>query len=169
MRNLFNTYRDIFISKFNVSEERFNADFNEWVINRGMDVQSKNDFIWRIFNRLVFEAPSKDGNLYQNLRDVYGEMFGFLIKEKKSASHILRQIHYCDLALHEERNYVIEVVVHSSDCCPECNSIEGLKMTVEEALKKEIIPLRDCTRSKGCICFYGFRAKRDQNGTIVMK
>jgi hypothetical protein len=132
-------------------------------IKRSMDVQSKNDFIWSVFNRLVFEAPSKPGNLFYNLRWLYVEMFGFLIKEKKKAAHILKQIHYCNLVLELNNDYVVEATIRTTGCCPECSTHEGLKMTIAEAINKELLPFPECTRDKGCVCFYGFRLKRDQD------
>jgi len=168
MRDLFKPYREILISKFEVTEERFNQDFNEWVIKYGISKQSKNDFIWSMFNRLVSEALSKPGNMFYNLRWLYAEMWQFLIKEKKNATHIKKEMLYCDLVLAEEETYKVLANI-ITNCCPECDKFDGLKIPLTQAILTQPLPVPECTRLGGCICCYSFRAERDSKGNIVMK
>src|SRR5258707_818814 len=115
--DLFNYYRDRHLTKFEVDDARFNHDFNEWVSKRGFSTQSKNDYIWSVLNRLVFEAPSKGGGLYQNLRPIYSEMWQFLLKERKNTFHVHKLLLYCDLYLAQDDRVNMQVMLIASKYC----------------------------------------------------
>jgi hypothetical protein len=152
-------------------ESEFNEQFNSWSATRGVSIHSKNDFIYSLFNGLIFKTGQivRGKKLYQVLRPIYFEMWRFLLYEEKPRSHVLKLMLYCDLILAEDENYKMRAQIIGSKCCDECDKLDGLNMPIEDAIMNQPLPVPNCTKTTGCACCYGFSVERDLRGKPVPK
>ncbi len=168
----FNKYKTILIAKFGVVEKSIEEGMVFWFNKYGDTEKTRSDFIWSVFNLVlenIGETFSSEEDLYRRQKEVYFEMWHFLSDEGKDFSHIRKQIHFCDLKIHDQSDWESEVTFIATKCCPECEKNNELTMPIEEAIIKQPLPNPKCTRATGCVCCYGFRGKRDINGRLIRK
>jgi hypothetical protein len=167
---IFQKHKQNIFKKFELPEEQFNSEFNKWREKRGDNGQSKKDFIWSLYNRILALAPqqAKDElQLYEFQRTVFSQMFVFEIDEGRKSKASLKQVHWCDLNKAALSNFKMHAFFITNGCCPECEKLNGAKMSIEKALNQQPLPLAECTRKTGCVCRYGFEAERDNQGRLI--
>lgn len=90
-------------------------------------------------------------------------------KKKVPNTQTLKKLHYVDLKIIELSKYCTEVYIFSKGCCDECDALDMLTMSVEDALTYSLLPYTGCTRKTGCCCRYLSRAVRNEKGRLIMK
>jgi len=169
---LIESYKEMFSDKYHFDGEEFFAIYQEWIIKFGETEKSKADFVWSMFNRIANSYAGKFKNeleMYTFMRGIYADMWQFLLKEGRDSSHVKRLMHYCDLKTAGDENYKVNAQIIGTKCCPECDEIDGLVIPLDEAINKQILPFKGCTRKNGCICCYGFPYERDLENNLVRK
>lgn len=160
-----------FFRKFGMTEENILSHYNEWKLNR---VDRIEDYLWYIFNFLLNENMKQSRNivdLYKRNDEIYMQMLYFRRKiEGKPANEIQKALNYNRLELNiEKTKYEFDLIIIGTIDCEACKNIDGKIITVQQALKKEIIPYNECTRKQGCACLYSIKLKRDNNDRLIRK
>ena len=172
----FEKYRDVLFVQFRVIPDGFYIEYNKHIQKTGDSPESKSDFIWRCFNEVAMQVPGlyppDDRRLYETLKSLYLEMGRFLLDTNRDRKHIQRKFFEAELKLIEidSKNFGFEqeVEIIGTNCCEYCSGLDGLKMSVEETIQKNLLPGK-CTRSSGCICCYAVVAKFDERGRLIPK
>lgn len=122
---------------------------------------SKQDKKWQRFNQKLEKLMQE--NDFFGLGTTYYEMAAFAKQEGPDYEH-LRQLGY-EMKLKVQVNnlrqlssdgYVKSVeAIATSNSCSTCKSVNGTKISLEEALNKSVLPVRECTfEPYGCRCTY---------------
>lgn len=101
---------------------------------------SRSDILWSIIAKLQMEAMKKEQ--WQQLNSLYFTQAEFLHKQGKGYSHILKIAMKCQLE-HMKSMDITKMEILAS-LCNKCASINGRKMSVEEALEVIPLPPEDC-------------------------
>ena len=122
------------------------------------------DIIWALFVDAGTKAALK--NDLSSLAEIYYKQARFLYEEGKNYLPALRQFH--DLTLKNkilgQREgdifYGVQIMTNS-DACSACRKLDGIRLTIEEAIKKNLLPNIDCTHNPDpkrkdhfCRCYY---------------
>ena len=122
------------------------------------------DVIWALFQN-VLKVAALNNNL-STLARIYYEQAQFLYEEGKNHLPALVEFHEITLknmALEQSKNDILHGVqiATNRDACPTCRKLDGIRLTIEEAAKKGLLPNENCTHKpdpnrKGhfCRCFY---------------
>ena len=90
--------------------------------------------------------------------------------EHRNGNHIKGVLLENELRLWElQTTYESEVVIISGHCCEYCDNLNHKQLSFKEALQKQYLASKDCTRVSGCNCCYGHVALRDSNDRLIMK
>ena len=172
----FNKYKTILITKFGVLEKTIEEGMVVWLNKYGDTEKTRSDFIWSVFNLVlenIGETFTNEDDLYHRQRDVYWDMIKLLIDEGRDTTHLRRVITLVELKNMEfkENNSLFEseLIISGTNCCEECDKIDGIKTTIEKELNIQLLPYSKCTRNAFCSCFYFISAKRDGNGRLIWK
>jgi len=176
MRFNFDKYKKLLIAKYNMSQNSFDENLNNWIKKRENLESSKRDFIWSCFNFLLLDY-SKNSNdeiaMYNSQKDIYWDMRLMLIDEGRDSKHIIKVINFIFLKISEindnNAKFESELVIIGTKCCEECNKIDGIKTTIRKELANQLLPYNKCTRESGCICCYADLFKRGENGRLIRK
>jgi hypothetical protein len=114
------------------------------------------DIIWGLFNQLVLKA-----NDPASLRMIYYEMALFLYQEGRDFFDVLQDSAKMRLVEYKQSGIIKKVKVTTvSDSCTECQKLKNQIFTIDEALEKMPIPIRNCTHQMKdgqpgwCRCIY---------------
>lgn len=161
-----------YLKQFQLDEISIRHHFDEWKKEKKAKA---NKYLWYIFEK-VREAISKQATSeIQRCRlnaELFKKMWEYKIKiENKNANDILKlqfenQLHVLKL---EQTVYRLEIEVISGHCCLFCNSLNGKKLSLEEALSKQPLASDQCTRQWGCNCCYAENFARDSNNRFIKK
>ncbi len=168
---LIKKYLDFF-RKYGLSETMIREIYEKWLPGTGLIT----DFIWFIFEYLLTEIAKQKTPLalefHRLTSDVYNQMAMYLIKEgKRNPNYLLKKFHYHELCYSEiaTTNFVVEVEILSRKCCPYCDNINGLKMTIEEAKEKQLLASENCTNARNCTCSYLVKPLRGDDRWALVK
>lgn len=121
------------------------------VFNRRQSSASLNDALWSICNEYIIENM-KSGNT-ANICSLYYQMERILVAEGKNANTIVKKRLYYDLLDKKKQGLPIAIVVCAYDACEACKKLDGKEYDIDEAIKKQPIPPKDCTCPR-CTCTY---------------
>lgn len=114
------------------------------------------DIIWGLFNQLVLKA-----NDPASLKLIYYEMALFLYQEGRDFFDVLQDSAKMRLVEYKQSGIIKKVKVTTvSDSCAECQKLKNQIFTIDEALEKMPIPIRNCTHQikdgqpGWCRCIY---------------
>ena len=110
-----------------------------------------------------------DEEFWYKVREEGLKLFKELIDTKQSVTDATKIICYADLKRAECSDVQQEVHIIGSHCCDNCKQLDNETFPLNEALKLQPLPPKNCTRSAGCICCYGFSGVRDNNGHLIFK
>ena len=91
------------------------------------------------------------------------------MKKQKRPNKIIRE--KLDNYLKSQRpigNYSMQIEIISGNCCEYCDSMNGNRIDLDEAIKKRYLASEKCTREWGCNCCYAYTAERDENGDLII-
>src|SRR5690606_8434613 len=71
--------------------------------------------------------------------------------------------------INQTGQFEIIVNVIANKCCPECSKNDEKELTEYEAINQSPIGSNECTRKVGCVCGYGIRLKRNDDGRLIPK
>lgn len=156
------------LRRLGVSEEEYES--RKQLLRANNNYSNEADFIWGLLNEMlqsiaVNVTALKD--LYQKQRRVYLVMWQMLLAENRDTAHVKKQLVRCDLMAAKEYGLKMEVSIVASMCCAECTKWDDKKMSLDQAIAEQPIPIATCTRHAGCICVYTFSATRDENGRVI--
>jgi hypothetical protein len=122
---------------------------------------SLGDIAWGVANKLIIDI-TRSGET-DRLHHVYFQMALYLNRCGKDYSHLLYNCFEISLKRYKKSDVVKSVKIRTVDgCCEQCKPLEGMTLTVDEALEKKILPCKECSfkldnqkSSKGwCRCCY---------------
>jgi len=146
-------------------------DFTDSNIGDG-NVRALRDFVWYQFNKHL-DRKARDFHLQAR---IYYEMamFRFNYEEGKGIDGLkqlsidAKKTHY---KLSEiDRGMAMDAKVYNSfkNCCPECTADHGKAYDLDEFLKSDRLPHKNCTCGGfGCGCFFDAVARLDENGLFI--
>lgn len=126
------------------------------------------DVIWAVFQTVSEKAALK--NDLSSLAGIYSKQAQFLYEEGREYLPILRQSHEITLKMmtldpNEDIFYGVQIET-DSDACPACRKLHGIRLTIEEAVKKNLLPNVNCTHKPDpkrkdhfCGCYYSYSTK----------
>ena len=121
----------------------------------------ENDIIWSAFNYQTQIIVKSGIDVYSNLSRLHFAMAHFLREEGKDFNQQLKVSQKYKLL--DLRNVLMKlevsnprIEIHSKNCCEKCDKINGKKLTINEAIKNQILPFGDCTNrlNNFCTCIY---------------
>lgn len=146
-------------------------DFTDSNIGDG-NVRALRDFVWYQFNKHL-DRKARDFHLQSR---IYYEMamFRFNFEEGKGVDE-LKQLSIDAKKTHYKlseigKGVVMDAKVYNSfkNCCPECTADHGKAYDLEEFLKSDRLPHKNCTCGGfGCGCFFDAVARLDENGLFI--
>lgn len=154
--------RELF--KIGIKEQTYNEFWTAWVKDYGDNIQSKKDYIWHCLNLLLHEWAKQSTSLemmYRQQRKVYAAMIMFRRYEDKKPNNIRKAFNFCDLQIQKLSGYNVTVFIIDPRDCEQGRKINNIQMSLDEAIKNQPIPDKNCKRFGGCICCYGFRMVKD--------
>lgn len=162
-----------FLKKFAMVENNIREYYLKW---NESDQDCIEDFLWFLFNNLIEQnhKQSKDLKGFYERNDlIYQEMINFRRKhEKKNANEIRKLFNFNRVSLQlldiNDQFYWQFQIIAANDC-EACKNLNGLNISINDALKNEFIPYESCDRKVGCVCMMGLTAKRDENGKLIYK
>lgn len=151
-RHLRNLENESFLDK-----SRYIAQRDEWL--KGHTYKQIKDFMWNYYNELLLQN-AKNPN---NLKSLYFLMGLFLIDEGKESFEMFRQSYNIELKQYKKDRYVSHIeICGDEDSCEQCKALQGKKYTIDEALKLQLLPVRNCSNEQlkyRCL-FYGAEVDR---------
>ena len=176
MKGKFSKYENEIINELGVTRKSFELGLKDALIRFGNSEQAYKDYLWRCFNELIsfFAKNIHDEELMlQKQREVNMMMWSFINDEGKDPKAIRDNVNKLDLLIiranSEKSVFLQEVELIATNCCTNCDFLDGKKMSIPEAIEAQILPYPECTRTNGCVCSYGSNAVRDNNGHFVRK
>jgi hypothetical protein len=173
---IFEKYKRILIDTYRVTADSWNSGLEFWTNKFGDSEKAKADFIWSVFNEvqtLYANSAKSEVELYSKQKEIYFPMWQFLKDEKRDFKHILNAITQIELYLmraeSDASDYVYEVHVIGTKCCENCNKIDGIVLTIEQAIEQNLLPYKECTRNGGCICLYTSIMVTGNDGRLLRK
>lgn len=160
------------LQEFNLDAKHSNDQYMNWLEKMGNSYQSQKDFIWSLMQKISLHIAgenTKPSVKYRKLKNVAMQMLLFLIKEKKKTFNARKLIAQYDLLMQTDCEFEMLVSIITTKDCIQSQQFKDVELTLDEAIQKELIPHKQCERYSECVCGYGFQAKRDTNGRIVMK
>lgn len=167
---LIKNYIDFF-KEFGMNEDNIRRYHNEW---KEEFTESIEDFLWHIFNHLLhqnsFQSQDFIGLMNRN-RDIYSQMLFFRRNiEGKKGNRILKILNQTKLSIqNEDSGLYWDVVVIGDDECEAYQKIKDKKFPIKDVIKKDVIPYDNCKRERGCVCEYGYLARRDSQGKLIFR
>lgn len=123
------------------------------------DRRRKADERWSTLNKRLHEAMKVSD--FSEMASVYFEQALQVCKEGRSFRHLLLQARRAELLRYENSGVVSEVQISTAreDACPACKKLEGVRLTVERALKERPLPSEACVHKMEsgtgwCRCLY---------------
>lgn len=154
-----------------IEPETYDNFLKVWIDENGDTEQSKKDFIWQCYQELLQSIAKKItplDEMYRRQRQVYCEMFYFLCREEKPRTVAQKGILNCDIQLAALSGIAFDVKIIITKDCLLSKKYKDKVFTLQEVNKFDILPNMDCKRNGGCICCYGFTAKRDEQDKIIL-
>lgn len=143
------------LAQFNVTEKDFQTKKEALTKKFGQEAKTR-DVIWGIFNNLVASV-----NDLQQLKIIYYDMALFLNEEGRDCFHILEQCAELELRMVKQNGYSkVQISTSKNVSCKECQKQDGIILTIEEALKKMLLPCKKCSfrfkidKKSFCRCMY---------------
>lgn len=139
-----------------------------------------NDYAWAVFQHLIIEIAKSYHNgempeedYYRKLRDTYWEMTLFQRRyENKKGNHTFQQYLLNDLLWNNAKETQLQlnaIVIPVRGCCEYCDSVDGITVPIDEAIKKQQVDANKCKHEYGCRITYGYLSVRDSNGRLITK
>ena len=164
------------LKEFGISDAEFNIRKKELSSKSGIE-NNENDVIWSFFNELLM-SNSNDFDIQSK---IYLSMAIFLFDEGKDFFPLLKESYRAELLSLELKSiesptiWVVTIgnsLNENSLPCSKCKELNGIQMSIKEALEKMPIPIKDCSRPVGfnrCTSSYGVKFLRDEDGMIIFK
>lgn len=164
------------LKKFGISDEEFSLRKKELFSKSGIE-NNDNDVIWSFFNELLL-SNSKDFDIQSK---IYLSMAIFLFNEGKDFFPLLKESYRAELLSLELKSiesptiWMVTIensLNENSLACSKCKELNGIQMTIKDALEKMPIPIKDCGRPLGfnrCTSLYGVKFLRDEDGMLIYK
>jgi DNA-directed RNA polymerase subunit RPC12/RpoP len=123
-------------------------------------VPSDNDVAWSLLNRKLNLAMKKGD--FQEMASIYMDQATQLYYEGKKFHSVMALHHKMMLTFMKNIGVpTVEILTaRNSECCPACIEMEAKKISVDEAIKASVLPVRACTVRPGksgegwCRCLY---------------
>jgi hypothetical protein len=168
----FDRYKEAVIKEFAVPPEEFSHEQRKWLDRAGSSLEAEKDFLWNFCEQLAHKIDKTTPDArerYQKLRAIYLLMWGFLIGQNRSGTALQTLTNFCDLKLAELSPFKTTVQIIGTDQCTAATRVDGMVVSLEDALIAQPIPYPECTRPLGCICCYGIHGVRDLHDRLVIK
>ena len=141
-------------------------DFIDSDVGAG-NVRALRDFVWYQFNKYL-DREAKDFDLQSRIYYAMA-MFRFNYEEGKGVDRLKQQSIEAKKT-EIGRGVVMDAKIHNSfkNCCPECTADHGKAFDLDDFLKSDRLPHKNCTCGGfGCGCTFGVVARRDENGLFI--
>ena len=69
----------------------------------------------------------------------------------------------------QNHRFKCDVILLTKKCCQSCEEMNGMQISLQQAIEKMPLPNINCTREKGCFCLYSIRPLRDEDGLPLYK
>ncbi|MBS1661876.1 MAG: hypothetical protein JST68_12590 [Bacteroidetes bacterium] len=165
-------YRSILIEKFEVSAIDFAKQISAWQNRLGNSMESEKAFLWQFLEKWaqVLSQKCPDPYLqYKQLQALYRLMWSYLIGEQKKGTAMMEIMNYLELKIADLSVYKTYVTIIGDKQCAAVEALNGMTVSLENALLKQPIPYDNCSRQLGCICCYGIHAERNPTGRLIRK
>lgn len=148
-------------------QSKLESDFKKQNID---NIDSLKDFIWTSYNNLISNNLKNPGA--KSL--IYLSMSYFCADERNGADVFKFKKLACDSKLQdfaktETNDFYWEVQILANPRNPECFKDNNKKVPFEDIMKNPILPHLVKDLKSGCLCTYGFTARRDANGDLIYK
>ncbi len=160
-----------FFQKFGMEEDYIRKHYEEWKLDK--EGATPKDFLWYTFQSIInaiAEQAASEEQMYQLNYDTYFKMWQFLVSvEKRNANHITRLMYENQFRLWKAKGGVFkkEVVLIMKGCCDYCDSLNGLRVSIDDAIKNIYLGSVNCTHKLGCNCTCSAENCRDENGRLI--
>lgn len=129
---------------------------DEWFIRNG-ESSSYPDLIWALSHELLHEYGKSDN--FFNMKMLYFEMAFLLKNRNEDFFHLLQESKRMEL-YDIKKNFAgdpeskVMIICGETDCTA-CSKLNGLTLTIDEALERMPIPPKKCSHNDGwCTCCY---------------
>lgn len=168
----FARYRSLLIENFGVTALDFDGQYAAWKVQSEDSLESEKAFVWQFLKQWAKVLPEKYPDPYQyfkQLRALYLLLWTYLIVEDKKGTAMLEIANHCELKAAELANFKTYVTIIGGERCAAAEVVNGLAVSLENALLEQPIPYANCSRPLGCICCYGVHWERNLNGKLIPK
>ena len=142
-------------SEYGIREKDFEITKNQ-LIKKFEREPSNQDVLWSLFNQLI----AKTSNLH-TLKMIYYEMALFLNEEGKECFAVSQLSRKMELMKYKKEGIKkVQILTAGSGSCEHCQQLEDKILTINEALEKMPIPVKECTHELAdgrlgfCRCCY---------------
>lgn len=166
---------DLFLNDYNYSIINLENEYKQWMQKHGESERAGKDFVWSTLNSFQYALVQKvtsEQQLYALQRRIYCDMLRFLVQtgSKKNRFGIRKLINRCDLVPANLSEYRMNAEYICTKCCPECETLDGLLIPLEEEINNMQLPNVNCTRKGGCVCMYTTKPIRDKiTNKLILK
>jgi rubrerythrin len=127
----------------------------EWIRKTNLTL-NYDDLIWSISNEILLEYAKQ--KKFQEMSDLYLSMAHLQKECNKEFFYLLQEARKMELyGIKKELKgfkYKVVIVATYNRYCKDCQEQDGKMFTMEEALKKMPIPVKNCTNEGFCMCCY---------------
>ncbi len=157
--------------KIGLNETNYYENLSDWMEKNPNTEQSKKDFFWYLYQSLLSSVAKNYchdlNSMYELQRNIYCEMFSFLVESGKDSTVAQKGINHCDIQKAALSELKMDGEIIGGNRCKLASKITGKTYSLKALLIKDAIPYDRCSREGGCTCNYGFRPLRDSNGKLI--
>lgn len=121
------------------------------VFDRRQERCNIGDAIWSLCNEYLLENQ-KILN-FENIRALYSYMANVRFSQGKTTSQFVKRKLYFDLLQKKKDGNSLVIVISGYDSCEACKKLDGKEFDIDEAIKNQPLPPKECTCSH-CMCSY---------------
>lgn len=147
------------IKELGISDDQIDSIRNELLQKWGEGHPSFNDLIWKIFNNQVIELSKKNAS-HNEFKMLYFIWALFACEINSDPTNLLQQSHKWKLLGYKDGG-IHHVEILSNQGCDICNSLNGKVFSIEEAIKRNLLPNKNCihklaetNKYSWCRCMY---------------
>ncbi|RYZ24594.1 MAG: hypothetical protein EOO16_00380 [Chitinophagaceae bacterium] len=168
---LIKNYLKFFAGDFGMEEGNIRRYYQEWSAKAKND--SVGDYLWHLFHELLDRIPkaSLSPELYAKyFSEVYYKMWEFMVYHENRPANDCLQLGMEYRLIYEEQTlpFKFDVKISSGHCCPYCDSLNGMMVTLQQVYQNKYLASHKCTRPSGCNCRYASVPKRRKDGSLVL-
>jgi hypothetical protein len=156
--SMFSNYTE-FLEKFDMNKSNITTVFFQWKMENEGGVK---EFLWDIFEKVLYEAQEIENEItsYKVQLIIYKEMCKYKVEvNADNGNEYYKKYLYCGLRLYQlYEQQTVRIVAER--CCPQCNKLNGLEISIADALLRQPLPSDKCKHEFCCNCLYLSMTKR---------